>query len=57
MDHGIPLHKELAMPNLNKSAEKEAVGNAPDSFPGMKDKKVNTGDKRGSGECGVKHQK
>lgn len=57
MDHGIPLRKELAMPNLHDSAAREAVGKAPKSFPGMKDKKVETGDKRGSEYCEVKHQK
>jgi hypothetical protein len=56
MDRGIPLHKELAMPEYHKEAAKEAVGNAPESFPGMKEKKVKNVDK-GGGPCGVKHQK
>lgn len=57
MDHGIPLRKELAMPNLHESAAREAVGTAPKSFPGMKDKKVDTGNKRNAESCEVKHQK
>lgn len=57
MDHGIPLRKELAMPNLHDSAAREAVGTAPKSFPGMKDKKVETGNKRSAEYCEVKHQK
>ena len=57
MDKGIPLRKELAMPNLHKSAAREAVGTAPKSFPGMKDKKVETGNPRGDASCEVKHQK
>jgi group I intron endonuclease len=57
MSHaGVNMHKELAMPEYHKEAAKEAVGNAPESFPGMKEKKVKNVDK-GGGPCGVKHQK
>lgn len=56
MDKGMPLKKELAMPDLHKAAEKEATGTYPKSFPGMKDNKVKNIDKSG-GYCGVTNAK
>ena len=57
MDKGMSLHKELAHPNLHKSAEKEATGNAPESYPGMKDDMVKTGNPKKKEYCGVKNAK
>jgi hypothetical protein len=41
-DKGINLHKELAMPKLNASAEKEAVGTAPKHKDILPAKETNT---------------
>lgn len=57
MDKGIPLRKELAMPNLHKSAAREASGNAPKSFPGSEKEVVKGADRTKSPGCGVVNPK
>jgi hypothetical protein len=57
MDKGMPLRKELAMPELHKSAEKEATGNAPTTFPGMKKDMIKHMEKSKNGYCEVKNAK
>jgi len=57
MDKGIRLQKELAMPNLHKSAEKEATGNAPKSFAGSEKSMVKNIDKATEKYCGVENAK
>ena len=57
MDKGIRLQKELAMPELHKSAEKEATGKAPKSFAGSEKSMVKNIDKATEKYCGVENAK
>ena len=57
MDKGMRLKKELAMPDLHKSAEKEATGKAPESFKGSETDRIKHIEKAKEKYCGVLNAK